>query len=128
MRPIAFAAAAGALLAPLAAEAACQHTPVRLDAGSRVAVRMEMTRDSDCTVFASVSPTSHAAGVSNYVSARIVRKPSSGIAGVASRHEWGYKPKPGFVGRDRFSVELVFVRNTQTQPQTAIIDVDVLVR
>lgn len=122
------ALAACAVLAPVAALAECQYTPLRLGTGTRSAVQMIVERDTACTMFTSANPTSSADGVSTYLDVRLARNPTSGIAGIASKHEWGYKPKAGFTGRDRFAVRMDVVRNTRTRPESIIIDVDVIVR
>ncbi len=116
-----------ATLAPFAAQAACSHTALNLGSGTHQRIQMNVSRNSDCTVFANAGSTSLASGIASFLGVRVIRKPASGIAGVASKHEWGYKPNPGFVGRDRFSVEITFVRNTQSVPQAMVVDVDVTV-
>jgi hypothetical protein len=125
--PIAAASIIVALLAPLAAQAACSHTALRFESGTHQRIQMNVVRNTECTVYAQAGSTSQASGIASFLGVRVSRKPVSGIAGVASKHEWAYKPNPGFVGRDRFSVEITFVRNTQSVPQTLLVDVDVTV-
>lgn len=120
--------AAALFLAPAAAAAECQYTPLRLGSGTRSAVQMIVQRDTACTMFTSANPTSTADGISTYLDVRLAKNPASGIAGIASKHEWGYKPHAGFVGRDRFVVRMDVVRNTYTKPESIVIDVDVIVR
>jgi hypothetical protein len=115
-----------ATAAPALAE--CSYTRLNLESGTRTSISMVVDRNTACTIFANAGSTSLPSGIASFLDTSIVRRPRSGIAGVASKHEWGYKPNPGFVGRDSFVVQMRYVRNTQSQPQTLLIDIDVTVR
>lgn len=128
MRSVHLIAAAFAVMFPALAQAACQHTPLRLDSGTRYSMQMVVERDTDCTVFGSAAATPFAEGVSSFLGVSVVQRPRAGIAGSANAHQWGYKPNPGFVGRDHFAVRMRYIRNTRTQPEATVIDVDVIVR
>ncbi|MBK9081877.1 MAG: hypothetical protein IPL88_07265 [Rhizobiales bacterium] len=115
-------------LAPLAARAACEHSPVRFQPNGRERVSMVVTRDSACTIFATSSLTANMGGISSYVGTTVARRPAHGVAGVASKHEWGYKPNPGYAGRDSFAMEMRFTRMNSTQVERMTVDIDVTVR
>jgi hypothetical protein len=115
-------------LTPLAARAQCEHSPVRFQPNGRERVTMVVSRDSACTIFATSSLTANMAGISSYVGTTVARRPGHGVAGVASKHEWGYKPNPGYVGRDSFAMEMRFTRMNSTQVERMTVEIDVTVR
>ncbi|MBL8589522.1 MAG: hypothetical protein JNK46_13395 [Methylobacteriaceae bacterium] len=97
--------AAALLFAAGAAEAACSRTGYRFGPGVATASAVwRVLQDEPCT--ATLNP-----GRMYLQGVAITRQANNGVAGVGSRYQFAYNPKPGFVGRDSFEMRIDFENN-----------------